>query len=70
VTGVGIQDVARILYHAMLRKTSTSNYRKYRTWTLAAAKELHPGDCRYFHAVKAAWNAVSVPPRLADPTCT
>jgi hypothetical protein len=53
----------------MLMKTSTSSYLKYRTWTLTAAKNLD-ASCATFNAVKAAWNAVSVPAQSADPSCT
>jgi hypothetical protein len=58
------------MYNAMLMKTTSSSYLKYRTWTLTAAKNLYPGSCVEFNAVKAAWNAVSVPAQTADPTCT
>jgi len=54
----------------MLMKTTSSSYLKYRTWTLTAAKNLYPGSCAEFNAVKAAWNAVSVPAQTADPTCS
>ena len=70
VTGLGIQKAIKIMYNAMLMKTSTSSYLKYRTWTLTAAKNLYPGSCTEFNAVKAAWTAVSVPAQTADPTCT
>ena len=70
LTGIGIQDAGRIFYNAMLMKTSSSSYLKYRTWTLTAAKNLFPGDCTKFNKVKAAWDAVSVPAQAADPTCS
>ncbi|MCX6401574.1 MAG: M4 family metallopeptidase [Propionibacteriales bacterium] len=70
LTGIGIQKAGKIFYNAMLMKTTSSSYLKYRTWTLAAAKNLYPGSCAEFNAVKAAWNAVSVPAQTADPTCT
>ena len=70
VTGIGLQKATRIMYNAMLMKTTTSSYLKYRTWTLTAAKNLHPGSCVEFNAVKAAWDAVSVPAQAADPTCS
>lgn len=70
LTGIGIRSAGKIFYNAMLMKTSSSNYLKYRTWTLTAAKNLYPGSCAEFNAVKAAWNAVSVPAQTADPTCT
>ncbi|MFK4083089.1 M4 family metallopeptidase [Kribbella sp. NPDC020789] len=70
VTGLGIQKAMKIMYNAMLMKTSSSSYLKYRTWTLTAAKNLYPGSCAEFNTVKAAWDAVSVPAQSADPTCT
>jgi hypothetical protein len=70
VSGIGIQKAITIMYNAMLMKTSTSSYLKYRTWTLTAAKNLYPGSCTEFNAVKAAWNAVSVPAQTGDPTCS
>jgi Zn-dependent metalloprotease len=70
ITGLGIQKAITIMYNAMLLKTSSSSYLKYRTWTLTAAKNLYPGDCTAFNTVKAAWTAVSVPAQTADPTCT
>ncbi len=70
VSGLGIQKAAKIMYSAMLMKTSGASYLKYRTWTLTAAKNLYPGSCTEFNTVKAAWNAVSVPAQSADPTCT
>jgi Zn-dependent metalloprotease len=69
VTGIGIQKAIKILYNAMLMKTTGSSYLKYRTWTLTAAKNLD-ATCGQFNAVKAAWNAVSVPAQTGDPTCT
>ena len=70
VTGIGIQKAQQIMYNAMLLKTTSSSYLKYRTWTLTAAKNLFPGSCTEFNTVKAAWDAVSVPAQSADPTCT
>jgi Zn-dependent metalloprotease len=70
VTGLGVQTAAKIFYNAMLLKTSSSSYLKYRTWTLTAAKNLFPGSCTEFNTVKAAWDAISVPAQSADPTCS
>src|SRR4051794_31195470 len=70
ITGLGIQKAQQIMYNAMLLKTSSSSYLKYRTWTLTAAKNLFPGSCTEFNTVKAAWDAVSVPAQSADPTCS
>nr|WP_239135676.1 M4 family metallopeptidase [Dactylosporangium siamense] len=70
LVGIGIQKATKIFYNAMLMKTSSSSYLKYRTWTLTAAKNLYPGSCTEFNAVKNAWTAVSVPAQSGDPTCT
>lgn len=71
LTGLGIRKAARIMYNAMLMKTTASSYPNYRTWTLTAAKNLYgTTTCAEFNAVKAAWNAVSVPAQVGDPTCT
>jgi len=70
ITGIGVQNAIKIMYNAMLMKTTGASYLRYRTWTLQAAKNLTPGDCSNFNVVKAAWNAVSVPAQTADPTCT
>jgi Zn-dependent metalloprotease len=70
ITGIGVQKAQQIMYNAMLLKTTTSSYLKYRTWTLTAAKNLFPSSCTEFNTVKAAWDAVSVPAQTADPTCS
>ena len=70
VTGIGVQKAQQIMYNAMLMKTTSSSYLKYRTWTLTAAKNLFPSSCTEFNTVKAAWNAVSVPAQAGDPTCS
>jgi hypothetical protein len=36
---------------------------------LQAAKNLFPGSCTEFNAIKAAWNAVSVPAQRREATC-
>lgn len=69
VTGVGVQNAMKIMYGAMLMKTSSSSYLRYRTWTLTAAKNLD-ATCGLFNATKKAWDAVSVPAQTADPTCS
>jgi Zn-dependent metalloprotease len=71
VTGIGIQKAEKIMYNAMLMKTTASSYLNYRTWTLTAAKNLYgTSTCAEFNAVKAAWDAVSVPAQPGDPTCS
>ena len=69
ITGLGPQTAIKIMYNAMLLKTSSASYLKYRTWTLQAALNLFPSSCTEFNTVKAAWDAVSVPAQSADPTC-
>jgi Zn-dependent metalloprotease len=69
ITGLGIQNAIKIMYNAMLMKTTGASYLRYRTWTLQAAINLFPGSCTQFNTVKAAWDAVSVPAQAADPTC-
>jgi Zn-dependent metalloprotease/subtilisin-like proprotein convertase family protein len=69
VVGLGPQNAIKIMYNAMLLKTTGSSYLKYRTWTLQSAKNLFPGSCAEFDTVKAAWDAVSVPAQPGDPTC-
>jgi hypothetical protein len=69
VSGLGIQLAGEIYYNAMLAKTSTWRYVNVRTATLAAAKNLFPDSCTEFDAVKAAWNAISVPAQSGEATC-
>jgi Zn-dependent metalloprotease len=69
ITGLGIQAAIKIMYNAMLMKTTASSYPNYRIWTLQAAKNLYPGNCTPFNTVKAAWTAVSVPAQSSEPTC-
>ena len=69
VTGVGIRKAGEIYYNAMLAKTSTWKYANIRTATLTAAKNLYPGSCAEFQALKAAWTAINVVAQAADPTC-
>jgi Zn-dependent metalloprotease len=69
IVGLGIQNAIKIMYNAMLMKTTGASYLRYRTWTLQAAINLFPGSCTQFNTVKAAWDAVSVPAQAADPTC-
>jgi zinc metalloprotease ZmpA len=70
VTGIGIQSAIKVMYGAMLMKTTGSSYLRYRVWTLQSAINLTPGDCTAFNTVKAAWNAVSVPAQTGEPTCS
>ncbi|MGV9281165.1 M20/M25/M40 family metallo-hydrolase [Streptomyces sp. NPDC003730] len=69
VTGVGIRNAGKIFYGGMLLKTSGMTYKRYRTATLTAAKNLD-ASCDLFDATRAAWTAVAVPAQSGDPTCT
>ncbi|TKT10838.1 peptidase M28 [Streptomyces galbus] len=69
VTGIGIQNAGKVFYGGMLLKTSGMTYKKYRTATLTAAKNLD-ATCGLFTRTKAAWDAVSVPAQTGDPTCS
>ncbi|MFJ8165326.1 M28 family peptidase [Streptomyces sp. NPDC096136] len=68
VTGVGVQNAGKIFYGAMLLKTSSMSYKKYRTATLSSAKALD-ASCDLFNKTKAAWDAISVPAQSGDPAC-
>ena len=67
VTGVGIQTAIRILYTAMLMKTSKGSYRAYRLWTLQAAANLYGCYSVVFSRVRAAWDTVIVPVQPGEP---
>ncbi|MCX5207043.1 M28 family peptidase [Streptomyces sp. NBC_00237] len=69
LTGVGVQNAGKIFYGAMLLKTSSMSYKKYRTATLTSAKTLDTATCNLFNKTKAAWDAISVPAQPGDPTC-
>jgi Zn-dependent metalloprotease/subtilisin-like proprotein convertase family protein len=69
VVGLGVQNAIKILYNAMLIKTTASSYLRYRTWTLQSAKNLFPDSCDPFNTVRAAWDAVSVPAQTDEPSC-
>jgi zinc metalloprotease ZmpA len=69
VSPVGFMTALRILYNAMLMKTSDSSYPAYRQWTIRAAYNLYGCTGAYVNTVKAAWSAVGVSPQLAEPLC-
>ena len=71
VTGIGVQNAMKVMYTAMLMKTSASSYKNYRSWTLTAARYLFgQSTCTEFNRIKAAWTAVSVPALPGEVTCT
>ncbi|MFF0311474.1 M4 family metallopeptidase [Streptosporangium sp. NPDC004379] len=71
LTGIGIQKAGQIFMSALNRKTDTWTHQLVRKATLQAALELFPNSCAEFNAVKAAWDAVSVPAASGEPaTCT
>jgi Zn-dependent metalloprotease len=69
VSGISIRKAGMIYMGALQRKTSTWRYANVRIASLQAARQLFPGSCVEFNAVKAAWNAISVPAQSGEPTC-
>jgi zinc metalloprotease ZmpA len=69
ITGIGFRPALRILYNAMLMKTSNAKYPNYRQWTLRAAYNLYGCTNDFVNTVKAAWSALLVPPQPAEPLC-
>ncbi|KAA1418924.1 M4 family peptidase [Nocardioides humilatus] len=70
VTGIGVQKLVKVFYTAMLMKTTASSYKKYRAWTLVAARNLYgQSSCLEFTRIKQAWDAVSVPAEAGEATC-
>ncbi|MCW5251111.1 M20/M25/M40 family metallo-hydrolase [Streptomyces sp. SHP 1-2] len=69
ITGVGIQNAGKIFYGGMLLKTSGMTYKRYRTATLTAAKNLD-ASCALFNTTRAAWDAINIGAQTGDPTCT
>jgi len=70
VTGVGIQTAGKIFYNGLLLKTSNWSHGAARKATLQAAVNLYgTSNCTNYNAVKAAWNAVSVPAQSGEATC-
>ncbi|WP_405144714.1 M4 family metallopeptidase [Sphaerisporangium sp. NBC_01403] len=70
VTGITIQKAGKIYMGALQRKTSTWKYANIRTASLAAAVELYGASSPECAAVKAAWNAVSVPVQSGEASCS
>ncbi len=68
VTGIGVLNAAKIFYNAMMLKTSSTSYPRYRTLTLTAAKNLDP-SCAWYNRVKDAWNAVQMGAQSGEPSC-
>ena len=70
VSGVGIQTAGKIFYNGLLLKTSNWSHGAARKATLQAAVNLYgTSNCTNYNAVKAAWNAVSVPAQSGEATC-
>ncbi|MEV4095602.1 M4 family metallopeptidase [Streptosporangium saharense] len=69
LTGIGIRKAGKIFYQGVQLKTAPWNYAKARAATVQAALTLYPGSCTEVNAVKAAWSAINVPPKPAEPTC-
>ena len=70
VTGIGIQKAEQIMYNAMLMKTSIVVVPEVPHLDADRGQEPGRAAAPTFNAVKAAWNAVSVPAQTGDPTCT
>ena len=68
LVGVGAQTAQKIMYNAMLMKTTASSYLRYRSWTMQAALNLDATGV-LCNKTKAAWDAVSVPVQTTDPNC-
>jgi len=69
--GIGVQKATKIMYTAMLMKTTASSYPNYRLWTLLAARFLYgQSSCTEFNRVKYAWKAVSMPSQPGEGGCT
>lgn len=68
LVGVGAQTAQKVMYNAMLMKTTASSYLRYRSWTMQAALNLDSTGA-LCNKVKAAWDAVSVPVQTTDPNC-
>ncbi|GAB3421511.1 M4 family metallopeptidase [Flindersiella endophytica] len=70
VTGIGIQKAGQIYMAALQTKNpSTWSHVNARAATLNAAKNLFPGSCAEWTAVRNAWNAIQVPAG-SNETCT
>ncbi|MDF8264005.1 M28 family peptidase [Luteipulveratus flavus] len=70
ITGIGVQKATNIFTNGLQRKTSSWTHAKERVATLTAAKDLYPGSCTEFDAVKNAWLGVGVGTQTGEPTCT
>jgi hypothetical protein len=70
VTGAGLRTAGEIFYNALLQKTTGWRYSHVRVATLHAARDLYPGSCTAFDAIRTAWDAVSVPAQPGEPTCS
>ena len=70
VTGVGLRTAGEIFYNALLQKTTGWRYANVRVATLHAARDLYPGSCSAFDAIRKAWDAVSVPAQPGEPGCS
>ena len=69
--GIGVQKAMKVMYTAMLMKTSASSYPNYRLWTLLAARFLYgQSSCTEFNRVKFAWKAVDMPSQPGEGGCT
>ncbi|MFB9203408.1 M4 family metallopeptidase, partial [Nonomuraea spiralis] len=70
IVGLGARKAGQIYMGTLLRKTTSWSHTAARRASMQAALDLFPGSCLEYNTVKAAWNAVRVPPRAGEPfTC-
>ncbi|RSM98228.1 peptidase M4 family protein [Nonomuraea sp. WAC 01424] len=70
IVGLGARKAGQIYMGTLLRKTTSWPHTAARRASMQAALDLFPGSCLEYNTVKAAWNAVRVPPRAGEPfTC-
>lgn len=68
VTGMGIQNAAKVWMEGLMLKQTFWEYKNARVATLTAVKQLWPNDCAKFDTVKGAWDGISVPVQAGEPT--
>jgi Zn-dependent metalloprotease len=68
ITGLGRRKAATIYMETLNRKLSYWDYPTARFFSLEATAQLYPNSCTEYDTVRAAWNAVAVPPKGQEPT--
>jgi len=67
ITGLGRRKAATIYMETLNRKLSYWDYPTARFFSLEATAQLYPNSCAEWETVRAAWNAVAVPPKGQEP---